>query len=263
MRLRNFQPARVFPAALAAGSIALILLQSRLPAGPRHAGFAILRPFAGLAPADEEYERLRRENSELLASLIRAQRAEGELKEHLRQATAYREAGLGGLERALPASVVLREDPSGWHSTIVINRGSGAGVKAGMLVVEGQALVGRVLESSDAMARVRLVADAAFKLKAVAVPPGGKASDGTAATGILAGNGDGLCRLECVLDREPVAAGWTVVTVEDPERGQPGGLGVGDVVSGGKGSGVYGSIVVKPRCEPRTLRFVMVMMPKS
>ena len=256
--MRRLRLTWTVPAALALASVVLILLQSRLPAGPRYAPFAILRPLADWRSGGEESKRLRSENAELLASLLEAQRKSGELEEQLRKVSAYREAGLADCQRVLPASVVLAEDASTWHGTVVIDKGTRDGVKPGMIVAEGPNVVGRVIEAGDGNSRVRLVTDPAFRMKAAAVKKGA----GAGMTGILAGSGDGMCRLEYVLDREPVAEGWTIVTVADPERGWPAGMLVGDVVKGSGGAGVYGDIIVRPRVDPASLRHVLVLIGK-
>lgn len=247
------------PAVLAAGSGALILLQARLPAGPRYAPFAMLRPIAELRGGDGEAERLRRENGELLAALLAEQQKAGALQEKLRSVSDYRESGIAGLPPVLNAAVILTEDASGWHGTVLIDKGSRHGVKPGMNVAEGACVVGRVLEAGDSTSRVRLVTDAQFKMKCAAVQKGSGAAPVTA---MLFGNGDGTCRLEFVLDREPVAPGWIVTSVNDPDRGWVAGMIVGEVVKGGEAEGVYGEFVVKPRVEADRLRHVLVLLGK-
>ncbi|MCE9581511.1 MAG: rod shape-determining protein MreC [Planctomycetes bacterium] len=247
------------PAALAMAAGALILLQSRLPTGPRFAPFAILRPLSEWRGGGEDVKRLQAENAELLSALLESQRKAGEFEVLLKKVSAYREAGIADSPRVLPASVILGEDASTWHGTLMIDRGTRDGVRQGMVVVEGPNVVGRIFEAGETISRVRLVNDPAFRMKAAAVKKGA----GAGATGILAGSGDGMCRLEYVLDREPVTEGWVIVTVADPERGWPAGLLVGDVMKGGKGAGVYGEIVVRPRADSKSLRHVLVLLGKQ
>ncbi|MEK7467116.1 MAG: rod shape-determining protein MreC [Planctomycetota bacterium] len=246
------------PIALALASGVLILAQSRLPAGPRYAPFAILRPLAEWRNGGEEVNRLRSENGELLAELLKQQRKAGELEAQLRQVSAWRGDSIADSPRVLPASVILSEDPSTWHGTVMIDKGTRDGVKPGMVVAEGPNIVGRILEAGESTARVRLVTDPAFRMKVSAVKKGA----GAGVTGILAGSGDGTCRLEYVLDREPVGEGWLIVSVADPDRGWPAGKLIGEVVKGGNGAGVYGDIVVRPRMDPKALRHVLVLVGK-
>jgi rod shape-determining protein MreC len=257
--VRRLRLTWAIPAALALAAGALILVQSRLPAGPRYAPFAILRPLTEWrAGGSEESKRLRTENAELLSALLEAQRKAGDLEVQLKKVSAYHEAGIADAPRVLPASVILSEDASTWHGTLMIDKGTRDGLKSGMVVVEGPNVVGRIFESAETVSRVRLVNDPAFRMKATAEKKGA----GAGVTGILAGSGDGMCRLEYVLDREPVAEGWTIVAVADPERGWPAGLLVGDVVKGASRSGVYGDIVVKPRVDVKGLRSVLVLIGK-
>ncbi|NUN49230.1 MAG: rod shape-determining protein MreC [Candidatus Brocadiae bacterium] len=246
------------PVVLALGSGAMILLQSRIPAGPRYAPFAFLRPLAELRGENPDVARLKAENAELLASLLRQQSSVGELQEQLRKVSAYREAGMADISRVMPASVVLAEDASGWHGTVLIDKGTRDGVKPGQVVADGPAVVGRVMECGEATSRVRLITDPAFRMKASAVRAGRPGQ----VTGILAGQGDGTCRLEYVLDREEVGEGWQVMTVHDPDRGWSAGMLVGDVVKGGGSGGVYGEIIVQPRAGAGDLRHVLILIGK-
>lgn len=255
--MRRIKMTWTVPAALALVSGVLILAQSRLPAGPRYAPFAFLRPLAGWG-GGEDVKRLKAENAEQLAELLKLQVQVGELKEQIRKVSAYTEAGLSECSRVMPASVVLAEDASTWHGTVLIDKGARDGVKPGMIVADGPMVVGKVMECGEATSRVRLVSDPAFRMKAAAVKKGA----GAGLTGILAGSGDGTCRLEYVLDREPVSEGWTIVTVADPERGWPAGMLIGDVGKGGSRGAVYGEIVVKPRVDPSTLRHVLILLGK-
>ncbi|KAF0246647.1 MAG: hypothetical protein FD180_466 [Planctomycetota bacterium] len=256
--MRRLKLTWTLPIALALASGVLILAQSRIPAGPRYAPFALLRPLAEWRGGGDENKRLRAENGELLAELLRQQRKAGELEAQLRKVSAYREASIGDSPRVLPASVLLSDDPSTWHGTVMIDKGTRDGVKQGMIVTEGPNVVGRVLESGETTSRVRLVGDPAFRMKVAAVKKGA----GAGVTGILAGSGDGTCRLEYVLDREPVGEGWIIVSVADPDRGWPAGMLIGEVAKSGNGAGVYGDIVVRPRVDPSSLRHVLVLLGK-
>lgn len=259
--MKRFPYRKLVPLVLAAGAVVMVLFQSRMPAGPRHAPYALLEPLSRFRGSNEAQARMTRENGELLAALLAAQAEAGALKEQLRQVSDYRGAGLPSVNRVMPATVLLAEDPSGWHRTIMIDRGSNQGVRPGMIVTEGASVVGRILEVGPETARVQLITDSAFRMKASAVLKGSQAPG---VTGILAGQGDGTCQLRYVLDREPVAAGWSVLSVLDPDRRWPAGLLVGDVLETGDGpEGNYGTITVQPRLDPRRLTHVLILLEKE
>lgn len=60
---------------------------------------------------------------------------------------------------ALPAQVI-GEDASNWSRTIIINKGSRAGLMAGFPVVAADGVVGRIIKTSPTSSRVLLITDA-------------------------------------------------------------------------------------------------------
>ncbi|MHB1486359.1 MAG: rod shape-determining protein MreC [Acidimicrobiales bacterium] len=122
---------------------------------------AAFRPVGNLFESAAHYSSLKSENArlrqevgqlqgrEMQASAVQAQLAQLMAMDHLTWA-----GGLGHI-----AAQVVSTASSNFVLTIVLNKGSQAGVKAGMPVVTGAGLVGRVVEVSDSRSTVLLITD--------------------------------------------------------------------------------------------------------
>ncbi len=162
----------------------LLVVLSQLPflAGPRAAARGLVAPLESAATAVEsgtasvgsivgdiaslraENRRLADENARLRAQVAQLQ-AEGAENDSLRRDLAF-ERSFG--HRMLVASVIAR-GPDAFARTLTIDRGSGEGVRAGMVVVTGAGLVGRVREVSAHSATVQTVADPLLRVNAYLV----------------------------------------------------------------------------------------------
>lgn len=67
--------------------------------------------------------------------------------------------------QVIAARIVLKDD-LGWSKTIIIDRGRRDGIVPNMAVVSGAGLVGKVIESGYAYAKVLLIIDRSFKVGA-------------------------------------------------------------------------------------------------
>ncbi|MDQ7780551.1 MAG: rod shape-determining protein MreC [Planctomycetota bacterium] len=191
----------------------------------------------GLPPgAIAELGALRIENAEVRRQLILLQSENIELKQRLKLVADLKAQGLSELQSILVAHVIVRRDSSNWRQTVGLDRGSDAGVRAGMPVTVGPFLVGHVDEVDSNVSRAVLVTDARFKIRAMAVPDSSAAAHGSAARaeaerflGIYEGNPSGHCQLRFIPASAPVRQGWVVVTAEDRDKGMPEGLIIGKV----------------------------------
>lgn len=163
---------------------ALLMVLSQLPflAGPRAAVRGLFTPLESAATAVEgaagaaasvfgDIASLRAENARLASdnARLRAQVAElqaaGAENDALRRDLAF-ERSFG--HRMLAAGVVGR-GPDAFARTLTIDRGTAEGVRAGMVVVTGAGLVGRVRESGPHSAAVQTVADPLLRVNAYLV----------------------------------------------------------------------------------------------
>ncbi len=147
---------------------------------------------------------------------------------------------------------VIDRSTSAWYSTAMVNVGTTNGVSVDDAVVNGQGLVGRVVEVFANSASVMLVTDQQSYVDAM-VEPGG-------AQGIVGGSVTGDMTLDYVDKNEKVKVGQYVVT-----SGRKGsifvpGIPIGQVESvGSQEVELYQSIGVKPFVDFRKLDIVAVI----
>ncbi len=103
---------------------------------------------------------------------------------------------------ALPAQVI-GEDASNWARTIMIDKGSAAGLKNGLPVVAAQGVVGRVIKVAPNSSRVLLVTDASSAVAALI--------QRTRTRGVVRGRGDTLS-VEYALRNADISKGDLLVT---------------------------------------------------
>ncbi|MEN6326858.1 MAG: rod shape-determining protein MreC [Syntrophomonas sp.] len=105
---------------------------------------------------------------------------EAELK-RLRNILAFTESSLATYD-LLPARVISRS-PNNWYQTLIIDKGSRAGIKSGMTVITPKGLVGSVGSVGNNSAHINLITD-----REVAV--GAILQDNRDTSGIVEGRGD-------------------------------------------------------------------------
>ncbi|WP_147375353.1 rod shape-determining protein MreC [Jiangella rhizosphaerae] len=181
-------------------------------------GRALAQTMRRIGGQDDQVAALRRENAELreqaLASQVDARVAQ-ELQQLL--GTADR-----GRYRVLPARVIAFGPAQGFARTVAIDLGHRAGVRSDMTVVNGDGLVGRVVEVSADSATVLLAVDPGSTV-------GVRIAD-TAEMGVLTGAGDGRPTLRLLDPQAAVQPGDDVVTLGSP-RAQPfaAGIPIGEI----------------------------------
>lgn len=151
-----------------------------------------------LVGVQQRNEELLRENRELRFQLSQAE-------ESLLQNTRLRKllAFVDDLDKpALPAEVI-GEDASNWSRTVIINKGSKAGLQAGFPVVAGDGVVGRIIKTAPNSSRVLLVTDASSAVAALV--------QRTRTRGVARGRGSDLS-LEFALRDSDIQVGDLLVT---------------------------------------------------
>jgi rod shape-determining protein MreC len=220
-------------AALLSG--ALILL-SQLPpmAGPRAAlrgaltpfetfatgfegaGGAALAIFGDIATLRAENQRLAAENARLRAQVATLQAAGAE-NDSLRRDLAF-ERSFG--HRMLAADVIGR-GPDAFARTLTLDRGTADGLRAGMVVVTGAGLVGRVVEAGPRWATVQTVADPLTRVNAYLVKAG--------AEGTVSG-GPGALRMDLTAAADASVASGDWALTSGLGGTYPRGIPVGQVI---------------------------------
>jgi rod shape-determining protein MreC len=147
------------------------------------------------------------------------------------------------------AAEVIAASPQDGSTTIVIDRGQDAGLKADMPVITPQGVVGKIAAVYSHTAQVLLITDPTCGV--------GCLLEKTRIQGILKGSGQDQCNLHYVMDDQNVAAGEAVIT-SGLDQVYPKGLLVGHVVSSEE-SNIYRRITVKPAASFSRLESVLVL----
>lgn len=154
--------------------------------------------------------------------------------------------------RLIPARVIARS-PDNWTSGVIIDKGSYSGIRKGMAVINGDGLVGRVVESSGSNSKVLLINDPSQGVPAIV--------QRTRQQGLVNGSLGANLIMRYLPDDAQIVPGDTIVT-SDLSRVYPKGLIVGTVVNVGKEfSGLSIYAIVRPAAELYNIEEVLVIIP--
>ncbi|MEK7449965.1 MAG: rod shape-determining protein MreC [Planctomycetota bacterium] len=175
------------------------------------------------------------------------------------------------------ANVLIQRDLSGWRQGLVIDRGSNNGITAGLSVVSGKYLVGKISSVGPFTSQVALVTDPSFRVKAhAAAPPpimselpkstslnssADKQAILTPAEGVLEGFSTHQTSLKWVSRDVPVQPGWLVFTSSDFYKVWPRGLLIGTVKTVEE-EGYFARLKVEPVIDINNLDSVIVLKKK-
>lgn len=216
-------------------------------------GSQLMRPFDVLGNAlrnvsadSATLSDLEEENRRLAAQLTQLNefRAENErLEQMLGLTSTY---GMTGI-----AARVIGGSSGDWSQTIVIDKGSSAGIAVDMPVVDGNGVVGQVTAVSPVSSTVTLLADPGSGVSALL--------QGSRETGVLQGSVDGALHLDFIPTSVSVSVGEHVVT-SGLGGVYPTGLLLGTVASvSSNPADMYHNIVVAPTVRVGNYEEVYVM----
>jgi rod shape-determining protein MreC len=152
-----------------------------------------------LVGLEEENRNLKKKNAQLLARVIQYQ--EGYLEgQRLRKILDLRE----GIHYSTVVANVVGKNQLSAFRTILINKGTGQGLRVGLPVVSHQAVVGRIMETSWNVSKVLLITDENSNIDALV--------QGDRAQGILQGYGPTGCNLKYVHKMDDVRKGDAVLS---------------------------------------------------
>jgi rod shape-determining protein MreC len=116
---------------------------------------------------------------------------------------------------------VIGNDPTGWFSTILVDKGSAHGVRKNLPVLSASGLAGHVIETFRFSSKVLLLTDPDSKVSVIA-------QDGRA-QGVVQGDGRNGCLLKYVETTADIKAGDVIIT-SGFSRMYPKGLLVGEII---------------------------------
>ena len=147
---------------------------------------------------------------------------------------------------------VIGRDPSRWHSSMMIDRGSKSGIQEGMAVVSSLGVVGKIVDVEENMSKVVVLTDPQFSVAVVV--------ERSRESGILSGTLDGQCRLRYLEETSDIQMGDKVVTSK-LSLSFPEGLIVGDIVEVQDNLGHQSKeAVVKPAVSISQIEEVLVIL---
>jgi rod shape-determining protein MreC len=124
----------------------------------------VIHGIDNVANATHERDLYHAENRRLLAQNAALEADRRQLLQIEGQLTVDRELGLASYDQVV--AQVSDEAPSVWYSHVTIDAGSGAGIREGDVVIDGDGLVGRVSTVAGGAAEVTLLTDPTFAVDA-------------------------------------------------------------------------------------------------
>jgi rod shape-determining protein MreC len=158
----------------------------------------------------------------------------------------------------VPAQVIGVTPAQGFSNTVLIDAGSKDGLKAGMTVINGDGLVGRVKAVTGSTATVLLAIDPDYKV--------GVRLATTLDLGYVSGNGSNQpLTYSPFQNSQAMTPGSVAVTWQQPQLSIPGGIPIGTILSNQGAVGSTRSATVKPFVDFDSLDLVgvVVVLPRT
>lgn len=196
---------------------------------------------------------VQRENRRLQQALLQARHTTVQTHELALEVTRLRRLLQLTDTLARPTRVgrVIGRDATPWFRTVLVDVGRQAGVREGAAVVVEQGLIGQVLETGPATARVLLVTDPRFRVGAMV--------QRSRAQGIALGTVGGRCYLAYITAQDAVVVGDVVLT-SGVGGVIPKGLVLGTVLRVDPDpSGLYWQAQVQPSVDPTRVEEIVCL----
>ena len=205
-----------------------------------------------LRGAKRENEWLKSRNSQLESQIIEL-REKAKLFEQIEDLN--RAPALSSYRRV--NAMVIGRDPDNWFKTVIIDRGSLAGVEKDQPVVTTEGLVGRVVNVSPISSRVLLITDERHGAGAVVAQ-----TAENRLVGVLKGKNQSLCELKPLSEGGNLVNGEQVIT-SGQDQLYPRGLLIGRVKNLSDQGPIPASIDVEPAAALQKLETVAVLLIPS
>lgn len=193
----------------------------------------------------QENLELRRTVDKLTAENLTLRQSEGDLR-RLRSLLGYSEQF--GTPTTMAQALML--DISGRFKSIIVDRGSSAGIDVDDAVVNSNGLIGRVVLTTKDMSKVQLITDSNSSA--------GVLIERTRRQGVLRGDGLGGTQLYDIPSLADVQPGDTVLTA-GIDGIYPKGIPVGVIIKAEKGQDLFKTITVKPSVDFGSVEEVIVL----
>ncbi|MEW5901819.1 MAG: rod shape-determining protein MreC [Acidobacteriota bacterium] len=198
---------------------------------------------------------VRRQNQSLREEAFLLRQENLALKNMLREFRGEKEiqALLASVSGSVRVASVIGFDSSQVYKSIVLNKGSGDGIKRDMVVLDKNArLVGRVIGPVAAkQARVQLITDEDSGV--------GVVSERFRVVGVLQGDAEGHCLMQYVLKTNKGIAPGEEILTSGFDGIYPQGIPVGKIISIVEDAGLFKKIIIEPYFELSELNQVAVI----
>ena len=149
------------------------------------------------------------------------------------------------------AAEVSARSPDNWFRSIKINKGFKNGVKANMVAITPEGLVGRVVSVSEYSARIRLVVNEKSSVPAQVVTSG--------SLGVIYGEGKNTCIMKYIEADADIKIGDKVITSRMGSIFPPGKI-IGEVSKiYGRDDLLYKAVQIKPAVQFNNLEYILLV----
>lgn len=192
-----------------------------------------------------ENNQLHRKVADLATENLKLRQSETDLR-RLRSLLGYSEES--SMETSMAEAIML--DTSSRFKSVVLDRGSKAGIDVNDAVVNANGLIGRVVLTTPDMSKVQLVIDSNSSVGALV--------ERTRRQGVVRGDGANAAQMYDVPSRDDVVPGDTVLTA-GIDGIYPKGIPIGTVVKAEKGPELFKLIRLKPAVDFGTVEEVIII----
>ncbi|MEK6372650.1 MAG: rod shape-determining protein MreC [Acidobacteriota bacterium] len=193
----------------------------------------------------QENLQLRRKVDQLTTDNLRLRQSEGDLR-RLRSLLGYSEQFT--MPTTMAEAIML--DISGRFKSIILDRGSAAGIDVDDVVVNANGLIGRVVLTTKDMSKVQLLTDSNASV--------GVLIERTRRQGVLRGDGAGGAQLYDIPSLADVRPGDSIMTA-GIDGIYPKGIPVGVIIKAEKGQDLFKTITVKPLVDFASIEETIVL----
>jgi rod shape-determining protein MreC len=195
--------------------------------------------------AVNENVELHRKVGSLTTENLKLRQSEGDLK-RLRGLLAYSEQF--NMQTSMAQTIML--DTAGRFKSIIIDQGSADGVQVNDVVANANGLVGRVVLTTNDLAKVQLVTDSNSSV--------GSLVERTRRQGVVRGNGGTAIQMFDIPSLADVQPGDRILTA-GIDGVYPRGITIGTVVRSEPGKSLFKTIAMKPAVDFGTIEEVIVI----
>lgn len=188
---------------------------------------------------------LRRKVASLTTENVKLRQTDSDLR-RLRNLLQYSEQF--NMQTSMAHTIMI--DTSGRFKAVIIDRGSGDGVEVNDAIVNANGLIGRVILTTNDLAKVQLVTDNNSAIGALI--------ERTRRQGVVRGDGTGVVEMHDIPTLADVKPGDRILTA-GIDGIYPKGIPIGHVIKAEQGPNLFKNIEVRPSVDFGTIEEVIVI----